>query len=143
MPREMESSNMMSQNQMQSGGHPYICVVGPAGTAVIDPANWRLIRMAPGVPGLLDNHYRDQFGRLWSDSTATPLGTMLAGVFVSDSKTFRNENTISLGQNVLETVGLTPDGKFAVVPVPTANELHVFDTKSYQRVATVGVGVAP
>jgi len=91
----------------------------------------------------LDNHYRDQFGRLWSDSTATPLGTMLAGVFVSDSKTFRNENTISLGQNVLETIGLTPDGKFAVVPVPTANELQVFDTKSYQRVATIGVGVAP
>src|SRR5438128_243145 len=76
MPREMESSNMMTQNQMQSGRHPYIYVVGAKGTAVIDPTNWKLIVLAAGiVPGptgfLVDNHYLDQFRRLWSVSSAT------------------------------------------------------------------------
>src|SRR5438552_16640206 len=76
MPREMESSNTMSQSQMKSGWRPYIYVVGASGTAVIDPANWQLIVIAPGiVPGptgfLVDNHYLDQSRRLWSVSSAT------------------------------------------------------------------------
>ncbi|MGH9920163.1 MAG: YncE family protein, partial [Nitrososphaerales archaeon] len=117
-------------------------------TAVIDPTNWQLIVVAPGVaPGtkglLMDNHYRDQFGRLWSESQATENGSALAGVYITNPKTFRNEKTISLGQNVLNTVGLTPDGKFAVVPVSTTNQLNVYDTGSYGRVATIGVGSFP
>jgi DNA-binding beta-propeller fold protein YncE len=67
----------------------------------------------------------------------------LGRVSVWDSKTFRNENAIVLGQNVVNTVGLTPDGKFAVVPVSTANRLNVYDTSSCEQVATVGVGARP
>ena len=43
-------------------------------------------------------------------------------VSVWDAKSFRNEKTIGLGQNVVNTVGLTPDGKFAVVPISTADQ---------------------
>src|SRR2546428_400284 len=153
MPREMESSNTMSQSQMKSGGRPYIYVIGAAGTAVIDPSNWQLIVIAPGiVPGptgfLVDNHYRDQFHRLWSVSSATqpvmPWEESAPGdVSVWDAKSFRNENTIGLGQNVVNTVGLTPDGKFAVVPVSTANQLYVYDTNSHERFVTVSVGARP
>jgi len=153
MPREMESSDAVSQNQMKSGGRPYIYVVGATGTAVIDPANWQLIVIAPGIaPGptgfLVDNHYLDQSRRLWSVASGTqPImpweAPALGRLSVWDSKTFRNENTVVLGQNVVNTVGLTPDGKFAVVPVSTANRLNVYDTNSYQQVATVGVGARP
>src|SRR5437588_11176499 len=91
MPSEMESSSMMSQSQMQKGGHPYIYVIGATGTAVIDPANWQLIVIALGiVPGqtgfLVDNHYLDQSSRLWSgDSGTQPLMTELPAALVSDS----------------------------------------------------------
>src|SRR2546427_6091349 len=152
-PSDMESSSMMSQNQMQKGGHPYIYVVGATGTAVIDPISWQLIVIAPGiVPGptgfLVDNHYLDQSRRLWSVSSATrPVMPWEApaqgGVYVWDARTFRNEKTIGLGQNVVNTVGMTPDGKFAVVPISTANRLNVYDTNSYEQVATVSVGVRP
>ena len=67
----------------------------------------------------------------------------LGGFSVWDAKTFRNEKRIGLGQNVVNTVGLTPDGKFAVVPVTTANQLNVYDTKSYEQVATIPVGASP
>jgi YVTN family beta-propeller protein len=67
----------------------------------------------------------------------------MGGVSVWDAKSFRNEKTIGLGQNVVNTVGLTPDGKFAVVPISTADKLYVYDTKSYQQVATVNVGSSP
>jgi hypothetical protein len=61
---------------MKRGGHPYIYVVGATGTAVIDPTDWQLLVIASGiVPGptgfLVDNHYLDQFHRLWSVSSAT------------------------------------------------------------------------
>src|SRR6266571_40143 len=154
MPREMESSkNMMSQNQLKSGGHPYIFVIGATATAVIDPANWQLIVIATGiVPGptgfLVDNHYLDQSRRLWSVSSATqPVmpweAPAMGRVSVWDARSFRNEKTIGLGQNVVNTVGLTPDGKFAVVPISTANKLNVYDTSSYEQVATVSVGARP
>jgi len=153
MPSEMESSSKMSQSQMQKGGHPYIYVVGATGTAVIDPISWQLIVIAPGiVPGptgfLVDNHYLDQSRRLWSVSSATrPVMPWEApaqgGVYVWDARTFRNEKTIGLGQNVVNTVGMTPDGKFAVVPISTANRLNVYDTNSYEQVATVSVGARP
>jgi DNA-binding beta-propeller fold protein YncE len=146
-----ESANQPSVAALSSqakAAHPYIYIVSADATAVVDPTNWQLIVVASGVaPGmkalLMDNHYRDQFGRLWSESQATADGSALAGVYVTDPRTFRNEKTIALGQNVLNTVGLTPDGKFAVVPVSTANQLNVYDTDSYERVATVGVGVFP
>ena len=144
---------MKSQDQIQKEGHPYIYVVGATGTAVIDPTNWQLIVIAPGiVPGptgfLVDNHYLDQLNRMWSVSSAThpvmPWEASVPGsVSVWDAKSFRNENTIGLEQNVVNTVGLTPDGKFAVVPISTANQLYVYDTKSYQQVATISVGARP
>jgi len=154
MPREMESSkNMMSQNQLKSGGHPYIFVIGATATAVIDPANWQLIVIATGiVPGptgfLVDNHYLDQSRRLWSVSSATqPVmpweAPAMGRVSVWDARSFRNEKTIGLGQNVVNTVGLTPDGKFAVVPISTANKLNVYDTSSFEQVATISVGARP
>jgi YVTN family beta-propeller protein len=134
-------------------GHPYIYVVGANGTAVIDPSSWQLITIAPGIAlgptgFLVDNHYRDQSGRLWSVLSATqpvmPWEAPAMGlVSVWDGKTFRNEKTIDLGQNVVNTVGLTPDGKFAVVPVSTANELNVYDTSSFEQVATIPVGLGP
>src|SRR2546430_2472870 len=152
-PREIESSIMMSQNQMKKGWHPYIYAVGATGTAVIDPISWQLIVNAPGiVPGpsvfLVDNHYLDQSRRLWSVSSATrPVMPWEApaqgGVYVWDAKSFQNEKTIGLGQNVVNTVGMTPDGKFAVVPISTANKLIVYDTNSYEQVATVSVGARP
>ena len=152
-PREIESSSTMSQNQLKSGGHPYIYVIGATGTAVIDPNNWQLVVIAPGiVPGptglLVDNHYLDQSNRLWSVASGTqpvmpwePPATGLVSVW--DAKSFRNEKTIDLGQNVVNTVGMTPDGKFAVVPISTANRLNVYDTNSYEHVATVSVGARP
>jgi DNA-binding beta-propeller fold protein YncE len=143
-----KKSSVAPLSSEAKAGHPYIYVVGSAGTAVIDPTNWQLIVIAPGVASgvkglLMDNHYRDQFGRLWSKSSATETGSALAGVYVSDPKTLRNEKTIPLGQNVLGTPGLTPDGKFAVVPVSTANRLNVYDTDSYEQAATVSVGDGP
>src|SRR5437660_997050 len=152
-PREMESSDMLSQSQMKSGGRPYIYVVGASGTAVIDPTNWQLIVIAPGiVPGptgfLVDNHYLDQSRRLWSVSSGTqPVmpweEPALGRVSVWDAKSFRNEKMIGLGQNVVNTVGMTPDGRFAVVPISTANKLNVYNTNSYEQVATVSVGARP
>src|SRR3989442_7714633 len=149
-PRDMESSSMMSQNQMQKGGHPYIYVVGATGTAVIDHSSWQLVVIAPGiVPGptgfLVDNHYLDQSRRLWSVSSGTepvmPWEVPATGrVSVWDAKSFQNEKTIGLGQNVVNTVGMTPDGKFAVVPISTANTLNVYDTNSYGQVTTVSDG---
>jgi hypothetical protein len=128
----------LSSQEKEKAAHPYIYIVSADATAVVDPTNWQLIvvasGVAPGMKGLLmENHYRDQSGRLWSESQATADGSALAGVYVTDPKTFRNEKTIPLGQNVLNTVGLTPDGKFAVVPVSTANQLNVYDTGSYER----------
>jgi DNA-binding beta-propeller fold protein YncE len=67
----------------------------------------------------------------------------LGSVSVWDAKSFRNEATIGAGQNVVNTVGLTPDGQFAVVPVSSANRLNVYDTASYRQVATIGVGARP
>jgi YVTN family beta-propeller protein len=149
-PKQAAATSLSSQAK---SGHPYIYVVGVNGTAVIDPTNWQLIVIAPGMmPGptglLVDNHYLDQFGRLWSVLSGTqpvfPWQEPAPGrVFVWDAKSFRNENTIGLGQNVVNTVGLTPDGKFAVVPVTTANQLNVYDTGTYQEVATVSVGARP
>jgi YVTN family beta-propeller protein len=130
-------------------GRPYIYVVGANGTAVIDPTNWQHIVTAPGVaPGawylFLDNHYRDQLGRVWSQTSAIEESySALADVYITDPKTFRNEKTIPLGYNAVHTVGLTPDGKFAVVPVSTGNKLNVYDTKSFEQVATVNVGDGP
>jgi DNA-binding beta-propeller fold protein YncE len=134
-------------------GHPHIYIIGAAGTAVIDTSDWQLVAIASGIePGplgfLVDNHYRDRFGRLWSVLSGTqpvfPWQEPAQGrVLVWDGKSFRNENTIRLGQNVVNTVGLTPDGKFAVVPVTTANQLNVYDTESFQQVATVSVGARP
>src|SRR5256885_15995262 len=71
MPREMESSNTMSQSQMKNGGRPYIYVVGATGTAVIDPANWQLIVIPPGIVSgatgfLVVNYHFHQSCRLWS-----------------------------------------------------------------------------
>src|SRR5438309_9405599 len=71
-----KQSSAASLGSRAKAGHPYIYVIGAAGTAVIDPSNWQLIVIAPGiVPGptgfLVDNHYRDRFGRLWSVSSAT------------------------------------------------------------------------
>jgi DNA-binding beta-propeller fold protein YncE len=147
-----ESSNQSSVASLSSrakAGRPYIYVVGANGTAVIDPTNFQHIVTAPGVaPGawyiFMDNHYRDQFGRLWGQSSALEESySALAGVYITDPKTFRNEKTISLGYNAVHTVGLTPDGKFAVVPISTTNQLNVYDTKTYEQVATVNVGDGP
>jgi DNA-binding beta-propeller fold protein YncE len=140
-PREM-----MSQEQIQSeAGHPYIYVVGATGTAVIYPSNGRLIVIASGVAPreeflLVDNHYRDEFGSLWSQTSATEDGSIPAAVYVTDPKTFRNEKTIPLGQNAVHTPGLTPDGKFAVVPISTENQLNVHDTSSLQIVDNIPTG---
>jgi DNA-binding beta-propeller fold protein YncE len=134
--------------EAEKSAHPYIYVVSADGTAVVDPVTWKLIVIAPGVaPGMqslfMDNHYRDQFGRLWSETQATEDGSALATVYVTDPTTFRNEKTISLGQNVTQTLGLTPDGRFAVVPVSTEDQVRVYDTKSFEEVATIGVGAHP
>jgi DNA-binding beta-propeller fold protein YncE len=149
-PKQSPLPSLSSKTKV---GRPYVYVVGATGTAVIDPTNWELIVIAPGIiPGhtgfLVDNHYRDQLGRLWSVSSmiqpVMPWDIPTPGsVSVWDAKTFRNQNTIELGQNVVNTVGLTPDGKFAVVPISTANQLNVYDTDSYEQVATVPVGARP
>lgn len=146
-------SSAAPNGSQAKAGHPYLFVIGATGTAVIDPSIGQLIVIAPGiVPGptgfLVDNHYRDQFRRLWSVASANqpamPWEVAAPGsLSVWDGKSFRNENRIDLGQNVVNTVGLTPDGKFAVVPVSTANQLNVYDTKSYERVATINVGARP
>jgi DNA-binding beta-propeller fold protein YncE len=123
-------------------------VVGANGTAIIDPSNWRVIviapRIAPGTGNLIfDNHYLDQLGRVWSVASATEDGSIPASVYVTDPKTLSNAKTISLGHNVVHTPGLTPDGKFAIVPVSTENRLHVYDTKTFEEVATIRVGAHP
>ena len=129
-------------------GHPYLYIVGPNGTAIIDPTNLQPIVIAPGVaPGawyvFMDNHYRDQSGRVWGQSSALEDGSALAGVYITDPKTFRNGERIPLGYNAVHTVGLTPDGKLAVVPISTENKLNVYDTKTFEQVATVNVGDGP
>src|SRR5579864_6195003 len=104
--RIQERGNAEALSSRARGAHPYIYVVGATGTAVIDPTNWQLIVIAPGItPGetgfLVDNHYRDQFGRLWSVFSATQHlfpweAPSMGGVSVWDAKTFRNEKTIDL-----------------------------------------------
>ena len=76
-------------------------------------------------------------------SSATEDGSALASVYVTDPKTVSDAKTISLGQNVVHTPGLTPDGKFAIVPVSTENKLHVYDTGTFEEVATISVGAHP
>lgn len=129
-------------------GHPYLYLVGADGTAVIDPTSLQNIVVGPGLsPGawyiFMDNHYRDQSGRCWGQSSAVEDGSALAGVYVTDPKTSRNRERIPLGYNAVHTVGLTPDGKFAVVPISTENKLNVYDTKTFEQVATVNVGDGP
>jgi DNA-binding beta-propeller fold protein YncE len=149
MDESPKQSSVGPLSSRAKAGHAYIYVVGANGTAVIDPTNWQLIVNASGVvPGVwyifMDNHYRDQLGRLWSQSSAIEESySALAGVYVTDPKTFRNEKTIPLGYNAVHTVGLTPDGKFAVVPFGAENKLSVYDTKTYEQVATVSVGDGP
>ena len=144
-----KQSSAASLGSRAKAGRPHIYVVGSNGTAVIDPSNMQLIVVAPGVaPGVwyifMDNHYRDQLGRVWSQSSAIEESySALAGVYITDPKTFRNVERIPLGYNAVHTVGLTPDGKFAVVPISTENKLNVYDTKTYEQVATVSVGDAP
>ena len=143
-----KQSSAASLGSRAKAGRPYIYVVGANGTAVIDPSSMQLIVVAPGVaPGVwyifMDNHYRDQSGRLWSQSSATEDSSALAGVYITDPKTFRNVERIPLGYNAVHTVGLTPDGKFAVVPISTENKLNVYDTKTFEQVATVSVGDGP
>jgi DNA-binding beta-propeller fold protein YncE len=148
----MESSMMPGASKMMAR-HPFIYVIGGIGTAVIDPVNWQFVVTAPGIEHgltgfLVDNHYRDSQGRLWSGHYGKqpfmPWDVSSQGhASVWDPMTFANKKTIPLGQNVVNTAGLTPDGKFAVVPISTGNQLDVFDTETYQQVATVGVGSGP
>jgi YVTN family beta-propeller protein len=131
-----------------NSGRPYLYVVGGNGTAVIDPSNWQVVFVAPRVAPktgerVFDNHYLDQVRRVWSVSSAPEDGSARASVYVTDPKTVSDAKTISLGQNVVHTPGLTPDGKFAIVPVSTENKLHVYDTKTFEEVATINVGVRP
>lgn len=142
-PKQSSVSSLSSRAK-----HAYIYIVGPEGTAIIDPTNSQPITIGPGVaPGVwyifMDNHYRDQAGRVWGQSSALEDGSALAGVYVADPKNFRNSERIPLGYNAVHTVGLTPDGKFAVVPVSTENKLRVYDTKTFEQVATVPVGDGP
>jgi YVTN family beta-propeller protein len=129
-------------------GHPYLYVVGANGTAIIDPSNWQVIVTAPRIPPgthdlIFDNHYPDHLGRVWSVASAEEDGSALAAVHVVDPKTLTNAKTISLGQNVAHTPGLTPDRKFAVVPVSSENKLHVYDTNTFEKVAMINVGAHP
>jgi DNA-binding beta-propeller fold protein YncE len=146
MVARMESSETGAR---ANSGRPYLYVVGANGTAIVDPSNGHVIVTAPRiVPGrdvdlVFDNHYRDPWGRVWSVASATEDGSTPASVYVTDPKTFRNAKTIALGHNVVHTPGLTPDGKFAVVPVSSENRLHVYDTKTFEEVATIGVGAHP
>ena len=112
------------------------------------PRTGRLLSSLPGslperATVVFDNHYPDHVGRVWSVASATEDGSALATVYVTDPKTLSNVKTISLGQNVVHTPGLTPDRKFAVVPVSSENKLHVYDTKTFEEVATINVGVRP
>ena len=154
MSESSEHSSTASFGAQAKSEHPYIRVVGPRGTAVVDPTNWQVVLIAPGVAperppelrmkGLwVDNHYRDQFGRLWSVTPAAEYGPALAKVYVTDPTTFSNVKTIPLGRNAVHTPGLTPDGKFAVVPVSTENQLHVYDTESFEEIARISVGAQP
>jgi DNA-binding beta-propeller fold protein YncE len=130
-------SQVAQLNQQIKAGHPYIYIFSATGTAVVDPSNWQLVIVTGGVPGSFDNHYRDQLGRFWTN------GNNPAAAYTIEPKTFKTLNTISLGNNILNNIGLTPDGKNAVVPVSTANQLAVYDTSSYQQVTTVNVGKWP
>ncbi len=158
MTKEMKSSNAASMTtspeqpsaasvgSQAKAGRPHIYVVGPNGTAIVDPSTWQVLVVAPGMPGtgnVFDNHYRDQLGRLWSVGSAPADGSRPARVFVTDPKTLSNVKTLFLGHNVVHTPGLTPDGRFAVVPVSSENRLHVYDTKTFDEVATIGVGGHP
>jgi YVTN family beta-propeller protein len=138
-----------SLGSQANSGRRYLYVVGLNGTAVIDPSNWQVIFIAPKRKTLgtgervFDNHYLDQLSRVWSVSSATEDGSAPASVYVTDPKTLNNTETISLGHNVIHTPGLTPDGKFAVVSVSTENRLHVYDTNTFEEVASIGVGAHP
>jgi len=158
MTTEMKSSKPASMTKLPdhppaaslgskaSSGHPYLYVVGPNGTAIIDPSNWQVVVVAAKMPGtgnVFDNHYLDQKGRVWSVGSATLDGSRPARVYVTDPKTLNNVTTVDLGHNVVHTPGLTPDGKFAVVPVSSENKLHVYDTNTFQEVATINVGGHP
>ena len=153
MVESPKKSSAVSPIAEMKAGHPYIYVIGSIGTAVIDATSLQLVVVAPGIVAgptgfLVDNHYRDRQGRLWSSSSAflplMPWEVPYQGrVSVWDALTLRNEKTIGLGPNVVNTVGMTPDGKFAVVPITTANQLNVYDTESFEQVATIRVGVSP
>lgn len=153
MVESPKQSSVVSPRSETKAGHPYIYVIGSIGTAVIDATSLQLVVVAPGIVAgptgfLVDNHYRDRQGRLWSSSSAflplMPWEVPYQGrVSVWDALTLRNEKTIGLGPNVVNTVGMTPDGKFAVVPITTANQLNVYDTESFEQVATIRVGVSP
>src|ERR1700758_5808929 len=99
-------SNFLTQTESfnQKAGHSYIYVIGATGTAIIDPSNWELIAIASGItPGetgfLVDNHYRDKSGRIWSVFSATEQlfpwqAPATGGISVWDAKSFRNEKII-------------------------------------------------
>ena len=127
---------------------PYLYVLGANGTAIIDPSNWQVIATGPRIPPgthdlIFDNHYPDHLGRVWSVAAAEEDGSALAAVYVTDPKTLTNVKTISLGQNVAHTPGLTPDRKLAFVPVSSENKVHVYDTTTFAEVATIEVGAHP
>jgi DNA-binding beta-propeller fold protein YncE len=148
MPEPADRQSISPLGSMGRAKHPFIYIASANATAVVDPTTWQLVVVATGVAPsrlglLMENHYRDQFGRLWSESQATENGSAVAEVYVTDPVTFGNKKTIPLGQNVLNTVGLTPDGKFAVVPISTANKLNVYDTGSYKQIAAIDVGEFP
>jgi YVTN family beta-propeller protein len=146
MTRSPEQPSPASLGSKANSRRPYLYVVGPNGTAVVDPSNWQVIVVAPRIPGtgnVFDNHYLDPFGRVWSVGSATEDGSTPARVYVTDPKTLSNVKTISLGHNVVHTPGLTPNGKFAIVPVSSENRLHVYDTGTFEEVATISVGAHP
>jgi YVTN family beta-propeller protein len=148
MTKSTDYFSAASLGSQTNSGRPYLYVVGGNGTAVIDPSNWHVVFVAPRVAPktgerVFDNHYLDQVSRVWSVSSATEDGSAQASVYVTDPKTVSDAKTISLGQNVVHTPGLTPDGTFAIVPVSTENKLHVYDTETFEEVATINVGVRP
>jgi len=148
MTKSPEQPSTAPLGSQAKSGRPYLYVVGANGTAIIDPTNWQVIVTAPRIPPgthdlIFDNHYPDHLGRVWSVAAAEEDGSSLAGVYVTDPKTLTNVKTIPLGQNVAHTPGLTPDRKFAVVPVSSENKLHVYDTTTFEEVATINVGAHP
>lgn len=153
MSSAMQPSMGASHPMIESGRRPFLYVIGGSGTAVIDLSARQLVAVAAGItPGptglLIDNHYRDRSGRLWTVTSANqppmPWDTPNTGsVAIWDPLSFRNDSTIRLGHNVVNTPGLTPDGKLAVIPITTENKLNVYDTQSFAQVATVPVGVHP